>query len=61
MLYFPLIRHGPHRKRKNLRDTMRHRQQGDVRGVILFFFQNKESRPTRYVLRLSQLLLLQVQ
>jgi hypothetical protein len=43
--YFPLIRHGPHRKRKS-EDTPTHRQQGDLIRLLLFF-QNNESRLKR--------------
>jgi hypothetical protein len=43
--YFPLIRYGPHRKRKKLggyTGTLTYRQQGDLISLLLFF-QSKES------------------
>jgi hypothetical protein len=33
--YFPLIRHGPHRKRKKLGKVETHRQQGELISLLL--------------------------
>jgi hypothetical protein len=32
--FFPLVRHGHHRERKNWRETQTHRQQGDIIALL---------------------------